>query len=238
VFEPFHQADASTTRRHGGLGLGLAIVKHLVSAHGGSVRATSAGEGKGASFVVELPARSVVPAIGRPARSNPTMDPVGVVTNGPRIDGLRLLIVDDEEDALDLVGEVLRQQGAEVHLAGSAAEALEKFRTVRPDVIVSDIGMPHTDGYSLIRRIRALPAEAGGRTPAVALTAYARAEDAQRAFVAGYQMHVTKPVDPAQLTSVVANLGGLSLEESASASGIRDARAGAGEAAPAQSKEG
>jgi CheY-like chemotaxis protein len=135
------------------------------------------------------------------------------VPNGPRLDGLRLLIVDDEDDALALVGEVLREHGAEVHGAASAAEAMEKFAAVKPDVIVSDIGMPDVDGYAFIRKIRALPPHAGGRTPAVALTAYARAEDAQRAFVAGYQMHVTKPVEPAQLATVVANLGGRSLDE-------------------------
>jgi CheY-like chemotaxis protein len=132
--------------------------------------------------------------------------------DGPRLDGLTLLVVDDEEDALELVGEVLREQGAEVHLATSAREALDLFASLRPDVVVSDIGMPEADGYSLIRRIRTLPAEQGGRTPAVALTAYARPEDAQRAFAAGYQMHVAKPVEPAQLATVVANLGGRSLD--------------------------
>jgi CheY-like chemotaxis protein len=125
---------------------------------------------------------------------------------------LRLLIVDDEADALSLVTEVLRERGAEVHSAASVSEALEKFETVRPDVLVSDIGMPHEDGYSLIRRIRMLPAERGGRTPSVALTAYAREEDAQSAFAAGYQKHVVKPVEPEHLVSVVANLGGRTLE--------------------------
>jgi CheY-like chemotaxis protein len=213
IFEPFRQADASTTRLHGGLGLGLAIVKQLVSAHGGSVRATSGGQGKGATFVVQLPARSVVPAVSRAARSTASMEAARAAKNGPRIDGLRLLVIDDEPDALALVREVLREHGAEVHVAASAAEAIEKFAVVRPDVIVSDIGMPDVDGYALIRRIRALPPDAGGRTPAVAITAYARAEDAQRAFVAGYQMHVTKPVEPAQLATVVANLGGRCLDE-------------------------
>jgi CheY-like chemotaxis protein len=121
-------------------------------------------------------------------------------------------VVDDEEDALGLVSEVLRAQGAEVHVAASAGEALEKFKSVRPDVIVSDIGMPDADGLSLIRQIRALTPQQGGRTPAVALTAYARAEEAERAFVAGYQMHVAKPVEPLHLATVVANLGGRSLD--------------------------
>jgi PAS domain S-box-containing protein len=211
IFEPFQQADPSTTRRHGGLGLGLAIVKQLVSAHGGSVDALSGGEGKGATFVIRLPARSSAPAVNRMARSTPPVQPEAALDGGPRLDGLRLLIVDDEHDARALLGEILREQGAEVHAAASATEALEKFSAVRPDVIVSDIGMPEADGYALIRKIRALPPEAGGRTPAIALTAYARAEDAQKAFVAGYQMHVTKPVEPTQLATVVANLSGRSL---------------------------
>jgi PAS domain S-box-containing protein len=203
VFEPFQQADASTTRRHGGLGLGLAIVKHIVTAHGGTIHAESDGEGKGATFVVRLPARSAVPALG--ARTTPAG-----VRPSPRLDGLRILVIDDEEDARMLVAAVLCEQGADVHVAGSAAEALEKLALVRPDVVVSDIGMPLMDGYSLIQKIRALPPALGGRTPAVALTAYARAEDAQRAFAAGYQMHVAKPIEPSYLATVVANLGGRS----------------------------
>jgi PAS domain S-box-containing protein len=201
VFEPFQQADSSITRRHGGLGLGLAIVKHIVTAHGGTVRAESEGEGKGASFEVRLPARVAATTVGSPA---------GVEGSRPmpRLDGLRLLVVDDEDDARTLVGTVLGEQGAEIHLAASASEALTLLGQIRPDVVVSDIGMPHMDGYALIRTIRALSPASGGRTPAVALTAYARSEDAQLAFAAGFQMHVTKPIEPAQLATVVANLGG------------------------------
>jgi CheY-like chemotaxis protein len=184
--------------------LGLAIVKQLVIAHGGTIRATSEGRGKGAIFVVKLPVREA--AVRAP------IDRAALVGGRvvPRLDGLRLLVIDDEEDARSVVATVLRGQGAEVHLAASATEALAKLEDVRPDVVVSDIGMPETDGYALIRQIRALPATLGGRTPAVALTAYARREDAERAFAAGFQMHVAKPIEPAQLAIVVANLGGRS----------------------------
>jgi len=212
IFEPFKQADASTTRRHGGLGLGLAIVKQLVSAHGGTVQAASDGLGKGAAFEVRLPARSLVPAVGRAARAAAASSISTDLKIGPRIDGLRLLVVDDEYDARALVSQLLQEHGAEVHVAASANEALELFARVRPDVMVSDVGMPEVDGYALIRTIRALSADAGGRTPAVALTAFARTQDAQRAFAAGYQMHVTKPVEPADLVTVVANLAGRSLD--------------------------
>jgi PAS domain S-box-containing protein len=215
VFEPFRQADASTTRRHGGLGLGLAIVKQLVAAHGGTVRAESDGEGRGAAFTVQLPARSAVPAVSNAARATATMveaSAASVEHQLARLDGLSVLVVDDEEDARTLVCEVLRERGADVHMAESTDEALEQFARLRPDVVVSDIGMPHADGYALIRRIRLLSVDKGGRTPAVALTAYARIEDAQRAFAAGYQSHVAKPVEPAQLALVVANLGGRSLD--------------------------
>jgi PAS domain S-box-containing protein len=214
VFEPFHQADASTTRRHGGLGLGLAIVNQLVAAHGGSVSASSPGPGGGATFLVTLPARSVTPAISQLGGVEAAGDRSTKDRGLPRIDGLRVLVVDDEEDALLLVTQVLAAHGADVHGVASAREALDELAKVLPDVIVSDIGLPDEDGYSLIRRIRSLPSERGGRTPAVALTAYAREEDAHRAFAAGYQIHVAKPVEPAELATVIANLGGRSLEAS------------------------
>ncbi|HYO93182.1 MAG TPA: ATP-binding protein, partial [Polyangiaceae bacterium] len=208
VFEPFHQADASTTRRHGGLGLGLSIVKQIVSAHGGTVRASSDGAAKGSQFIIELPARSATPAV-----AESTLDAAGVELgaasmDAPRLDGLRVLVVDDEHDARALVREVLADQGAEVHIAGSAGEALEKLDSLRPDVIVSDIGMPGEDGYSFMRKVRARAPYQGGRTPAVALTAYARQQDVQLALAAGFQTHVTKPVEPAKLAGVVAELGG------------------------------
>jgi CheY-like chemotaxis protein len=144
----------------------------------------------------------------------PTLEGGAGLPTPPRLDGLTVLVVDDEADALGLVREALRDWGAEVHTAASVAEAMSKFESVRPDVVVSDIGMPGEDGYSLVRKIRSLSAAQGGRTPAVALTAYARAEDAQRAFAAGYQMHVAKPASPEKLLNVVANLGGRNLEAS------------------------
>ncbi|MDP8999807.1 MAG: ATP-binding protein, partial [Myxococcota bacterium] len=211
VFEPFRQADASTTRKHGGLGLGLAIVKNLVAAHGGKVEAISEGEGRGSQFVVSIPARAAVPALQETVAEASSPPLIEAKDTPPRLDDLTVLVVDDEEDARLIMEQVLRGYGARVQVAGSALEALEALESTRPDVIVSDIGMPEMDGYALIRMVRSLPSSRGGRTPAVALTAYARKEDVQRAFAAGYQMHVAKPVDPAKLVTMVANLGGRTL---------------------------
>jgi CheY-like chemotaxis protein len=183
-------------------------VKQLVVAHGGTVRAESAGVGQGATFVVELPARLVsrAAAADTTAQSPPSTLPTDGA--GKRLEGLVVLVVDDEDDALQVESRVLSAHGARVHTASSAREALVMLPVLRPDVLVSDIGMPGEDGYTLLRKVRALPAEQGGHTLAVALTAYARREDAQRAFAAGYQRHVAKPIEPGELANVVANLKG------------------------------
>jgi CheY-like chemotaxis protein len=208
LFERFHQADSSSTRRHAGLGLGLALVRHLVELHGGTVQAASAGEGHGAVFTIRLPVAITRPEEGRAPR--PRVHPTAttaLVLRGPSLRGLRVLVVDDDRDGLDLVSAILVGNGAEVRTCPSASEGFEALRAWRPDVVISDIEMPGEDGYALIRRIRALETEAA-RTPAVALTAYGRMEDRLRTLSAGYSMHVPKPVDPAELTTVVASLAG------------------------------
>jgi signal transduction histidine kinase/ActR/RegA family two-component response regulator len=207
VFERFRQADASSTRRHGGLGLGLALVKHLVELHGGSVAAQSAGEGQGATFVVRLPVTIADIATESVPRAHPTADAMPAV-NGSRLDGLRVLIVDDDPEALSLERAILSGAGAVVRSAASSPEALEIFEHWHLDVLVSDIEMPDEDGYTLIRKIRARGADDGGKTPAVALTAYGRAQDRMLSLTAGYSMHVPKPVDPAELTMIIASIAG------------------------------
>jgi PAS domain S-box-containing protein len=208
VFERFRQADSSSTRSHGGLGLGLAIVRHLVELHGGTVRAESPGLGQGATFIVNLPMRAVyiektTSFLSKSAEKNEKS-----LNDQFSLAGLRVLVVDDEVDARQLLTTVLSQYGAQVMTAASAADALIAVQQFHPDVLVSDIGMPETDGYALIRQLRSLPSEQGGRIPAVALTAYARAEDRTQALLSGFQLHVPKPVNPAELAAVVANLAG------------------------------
>ena len=208
VFDRFRQADATTTRQHSGLGLGLAIVKQVVELHGGTVRAKSPGLGQGATFIVSLPLTVVHPdAAPLPPRRHPTADPVPVTieTDMP-IAGIRVLIVDDEPDARTLLRRLFEDRDAVVSTASSAAEAFAMLQADRPDVLISDVGMPDEDGYALIRRVRALPPERGGRTPAIALTAYARAEDRVRAVVAGFQHHLAKPIEPVELIVLVASL--------------------------------
>jgi PAS domain S-box-containing protein/excisionase family DNA binding protein len=208
VFDRFRQADSTSTRHYGGLGLGLALVRHLVEMHGGTVEAASPGEGMGATFVVMLPVIAPAPTARRAPVLHLTDDPSVENYYGRELKDLCVLIVDDEEDARDLLKTVLVQCGAEVRAAASAVEALAVIERERPDVIVCDIGMPGEDGYALIGRVRALPPERGGKTPAVALTAYAREEDRARALAAGFQVHLSKPIQPSKLLAVLASVAG------------------------------
>jgi signal transduction histidine kinase/CheY-like chemotaxis protein len=197
VFERFKQADESATRRHGGLGLGLSIVRHVVEAHGGQAEAFSGGRGEGAEFIVELPLTDL-----DSLRSIVAAEPVC----GVPLEGARVLLVDDDSDTLEFLSAALMVAGAELRAVSSARAALDAMGCWRPDVIVSDIAMPQVDGYALIRAVRAMTPEAGGRTPAVALTALARPKDRTRALAAGFQTHLPKPVDPGELVLAVTSL--------------------------------
>ena len=209
VFDRFRQADASLTRRHGGLGIGLSIVKQLVELHGGTVDASSTGTGQGATFTVRLPI-----AAGQIRRDQPVQPVPPSVREEPRprididLGGVKVLVVDDQLDSTNLVARVLSECGATVVPANTAESAVAAVQAEKPDVLISDIGMPDVDGYELLRQVRMLAPDQGGRVPAVALTAFARSEDRTRSLLAGYSVHVSKPVEPHELVATVASLAG------------------------------
>jgi PAS domain S-box-containing protein len=211
VFERFRQADSSMTRSHSGLGLGLAIVRHLVELHGGTVSAESDGDGQGSVFTVQLPVAAVIDApavvVSNSARGlAETEDADDNSAGTPDLTGLRVLVVDDEPDTREILSLVLKQYGAKVRAAASSIEAMEAFLEWKPDVLISDLGMPGEDGFALIGKVRALTPEQGCNIPAAALTAYVREEDRLQALSAGYHIHIPKPVDPTTLAALVADL--------------------------------
>jgi PAS domain S-box-containing protein len=205
VFEMFRQRDSSNTRVHGGLGLGLSVVRHLVELHGGTVVAESAGEGRGAVFTVRLPSLKASEATPRAAVEEP---PDAAAPDLPSLEGVRVLVVDGGAPVREVIADVLRRNGAQVETAGSAQSGLEVLLQTRPDILLTEIDLPDETGYALLRRVRSLPDDRGGRTAAVAITTRSRVEDRVEALLAGFQMHLDKPVQPAELVAVAANLAG------------------------------
>jgi CheY-like chemotaxis protein len=194
VFDYFRQADSATTRQFGGLGLGLAIVRHLVELHGGTVKADSLGEGQGATFIVKLPLMPISAAENQQQQ---------FPQSSLNLHGVHVLVVDDDTDTREFVVFLLKQAGANVISASSAGEALRELTQFKPDILLSDIGMPDMDGYMLMRQVRALPSEQGGQIPAIALSAYAGEMNQQQAIAAGFQRHLAKPVEPEELIRII-----------------------------------
>jgi len=212
IFDRFRQADSTSTRRYGGLGLGLAIVRHVVEMHGGSVSGSSPGKGRGSTFTIIFPAASpeALPQVETEKPESELEEPAEHRHRAEcqKLDGVHVLVVDDDRDTLELLKFILNKCGATVITAASTAEALGAFERWQPDVLVSDLAMPDQDGYELIGRVRARGPDRGGCIPAVALSAYTRAEDRKRALSAGFRSHVSKPVDPEELVAIVASLAG------------------------------
>jgi CheY-like chemotaxis protein/two-component sensor histidine kinase len=206
VFDRFRQADSSTTRKHSGLGLGLAIVKHLVELHGGHIEAESAGPGSGAAFTVTLPLVVDRSEAAGPSSLLAPLPAVQAPSTHHALDGIRVLAVDDEPDARNLLKVILEEEGASVTTASSCQGALDAVEECLPDLIVSDIGMPGEDGYQFIRKLRAREPEHGGSVPAIALTAFARPEDRDCSLAAGFQAHMAKPVEPSALVQTVVQM--------------------------------
>jgi CheY-like chemotaxis protein len=206
VFERFRQADGGTTRKAGGLGLGLAIVRHIVEMHGGTVEASSTGEGQGATFRVCLPVMIVHPDTLQTRREHPRTERRTPLTELGDLGGIHVLAIDDEEDALNLLRVVLETAGAEVTTLNSPTTALDRIAEVKPHVLVIDLGMPEMDGFELIRQLRKSPDAFVRNLPAAALTAFARSDDRTKALRSGFEMHLAKPVDPGELVASVATL--------------------------------
>ena len=206
MFDRFRQAEASISRKHGGLGLGLAVARHLVELHGGNIRAESDGPQQGSTFIVDLPVADERRDPARRQEREREIDRRGALLTAARLEGIRVLLVEDDEDSRKLLDLLLTKQGAKLTSTSSAAEALNAFGRMLPDIVVSDLGMAEQDGYELIRKVRALPGEGGGLTPAIALSGYATRKDRERALAAGYQLHLAKPVEPAELIAAIASL--------------------------------